>query len=93
MTKTRKEINEKEMRQAMPPRNPAYSPDHLVKREHLIIEEARQKAYAMPLRNTAYPPAQYRFVHREYLIMEDRTDPYKLIAAPKLETIPELCVL
>jgi len=45
----------------------------------------RQRAFAMPLHNPAFPPGPYRFVNREYLIISYRTDPdalRPLIPAP-----------
>ena len=42
--------------------------------------EVRQRAFAMPIDNPAYPPGPYRFVDREYLIITYRTDPAKLRA-------------
>ncbi|WP_315784199.1 acetoacetate decarboxylase [Bradyrhizobium sp. SZCCHNPS1003] len=42
--------------------------------------DVKQKAFAMPLTNPAYPPGPYRFVDREYLIITYRTDPAKLRA-------------
>jgi len=37
--------------------------------------DVREKAFAMPLTNPAYPLGPYRFVNREYLIITYRTDP------------------
>ena len=42
--------------------------------------EVRERAFAMPLTNPAYPPGPYRFIDREYLIITYRTDPSKLRA-------------
>jgi acetoacetate decarboxylase len=42
--------------------------------------EVRERAFAMPLTNPAYPPGPYRFIDREYLIITYRTDPAKLRA-------------
>ena len=42
--------------------------------------EVRERAFAMPLTNPAYPPGPYRFIDREYLIITYRTDPTKLRA-------------
>jgi acetoacetate decarboxylase len=42
--------------------------------------EVRRRAFAMPLTSPAYPIGPYRFVHREYLIINYRTDPRKLSA-------------
>jgi acetoacetate decarboxylase len=39
-----------------------------------------RRAYAMPLSNPAYPPGPYRFIDREYVIIEYRTDPEVLRA-------------
>ncbi len=43
-------------------------------------QEVRERAFAMPLTNPAYPPGPYRFVDREYMIVTYRTDPEKLRA-------------
>ncbi len=48
-------------------------------------DEVRERAFAMPLHNPAFPPGPYRFVDREYLIISYRTDPEmlrRLIPAP-----------
>ena len=37
-------------------------------------DEVRERAFAMPIHNPAYPPGPYRFVDREYLIITYRTD-------------------
>ncbi len=37
--------------------------------------EVRERAFAMPLTNPAYPPGPYRFINREYFIITYRTDP------------------
>jgi len=42
--------------------------------------EVRDRAFAMPLTQPAYPVGPYRFVDREYLIITYRTDPEKLRA-------------
>jgi len=42
--------------------------------------EVRERAFAMPLTNPAFPPGPYRFVDREYLIITYRTDPVLLRA-------------
>ena len=42
--------------------------------------EVRERAFAMPLTNPAYPPGPYRFVNREYLNITYRSDPAKLRA-------------
>jgi acetoacetate decarboxylase len=41
-------------------------------------QEVRERAFAMPLTNPAYPIGPYRFLSREYLIITYRTDPQKL---------------
>jgi acetoacetate decarboxylase len=46
--------------------------------------EVRDRAFAMPLTNPAYPVGPYRFYNREYLIITYRTDPKKL-----RELVPE----
>jgi acetoacetate decarboxylase len=38
-------------------------------------DEVRQRAFAVPLTNPAYPPGPYRFHNREYLTITYRTDP------------------
>jgi acetoacetate decarboxylase len=43
-------------------------------------EDIRERAFAMPFTNAAYPPGPYRFVDREYLIITYRTDPQRLRA-------------
>src|SRR5260221_407104 len=56
--------------------------------------EVRERAFAMPIDNPAYPPGPYRFVDREYLIITYRTDPAMLaaMAAPNylLKIIPHV---
>jgi acetoacetate decarboxylase len=42
--------------------------------------EVRERAFAMPLNNPAFPPGPYRFINREYLIITYRTDAAKLRA-------------
>jgi acetoacetate decarboxylase len=42
--------------------------------------EIRERAFAMPLTNPAYPPGPYRFINREFLIFTYRSDPEKLRA-------------
>src|SRR6478736_98946 len=44
----------------------------------------RERAFAMPLTNPAYPPGPYRFRKREYLIIAYRTDAQRL-----REVVPE----
>src|ERR1700756_1339953 len=46
--------------------------------------EVRERAFAMPLTNPAYPPGPYRFRKREYLIIAYRTDERRL-----REVVPE----
>jgi len=43
-------------------------------------KEVRERAFAMPLTNPAYPPGPYRFVNREYMIITYRSDPERLRA-------------
>jgi acetoacetate decarboxylase len=38
-------------------------------------ESVRTTAFAMPLTNPAFPPGPYRFINREYFIIQYRTDP------------------
>ena len=48
-------------------------------------DDVRERTFAMPIHNPAYPPGPYRFVDREYLIITYRTDPEvlrKMIPAP-----------
>lgn len=40
--------------------------------------EVRERAFAMPLTQPAYPPGPYRFFDREFLIIAYRTDPKRL---------------
>src|SRR6516165_2179507 len=42
--------------------------------------EVRERAFAMPLTNPAYPPGPYRFYDREFMSITYRTDPEKLRA-------------
>jgi acetoacetate decarboxylase len=42
--------------------------------------EVRDRAFAMPLTQPAYPRGPYRFVDREYSIITYRTDPERLRA-------------
>jgi acetoacetate decarboxylase len=42
--------------------------------------EVRERAFAMPLTNPAYPPGPYRFRDREFLVITYRTDPDRLAA-------------
>ena len=42
--------------------------------------EVRERAFAMPLTQPAYPRGPYRFVDREYFIITYRTDPERLRA-------------
>ena len=41
-------------------------------------ETVRATAFAMPLANPAFPPGPYRFIDREYFIIQYRTDPEAL---------------
>lgn len=48
-------------------------------------DEVRQRAFAVPLTNPAYPPGPYRFHDREYLTITYRSDPemvHKLVPEP-----------
>ena len=54
-------------------------------------ETVRTTAFAMPLTNPAFPPGPYRFVNREYFIIQYRTDPEALrrvVPAPLEVTAP-----
>lgn len=54
-------------------------------------DEVRQRAFAMPIDNPAYPPGPYLFVDREYLVITYRTDPEALrrvVPAPLEVTEP-----
>lgn len=44
------------------------------------LADVRERAFAMPLTSPSYPRAPYRFVDREYVIVEYRTDPEALAA-------------
>ena len=46
--------------------------------------DVRQKAFAMPVNNPAYPPGPYKFYNREFIIISYRTDPDRLRAARSL---------
>jgi acetoacetate decarboxylase len=48
----------------------------------------RTTAFAMPLTNPAFPPGPYRFVNREYFVIQYRTDPEAL-----RRIVPELLEL
>jgi acetoacetate decarboxylase len=51
----------------------------------------RESAFAMPLTNPAFPPGPYRFVNREYFIIQYRTDPEalrRIVPAPLELTEP-----
>jgi acetoacetate decarboxylase len=41
-------------------------------------QDVRERAFAMPLTNPAYPRGPYRFINREFLVITYRTDPKKL---------------
>lgn len=43
-------------------------------------DEVKQRAFAMPLTNPAFPPGPYRFINREFFIITYRTDPDALAA-------------
>ena len=48
------------------------------------VKTIRQKAFAMPFANPAYPPGPYRFYNREFLVITYRTDPEKVrMAVPE----------
>ena len=54
--------------------------------------QVRERAFAMPLTQPAYPPGPYRFYDREYLIITYRTDVEKLraIVPEPLEVVSDL---
>jgi acetoacetate decarboxylase len=54
--------------------------------------EVRERAFAMPLTQPAYPPGPYRFYDREFLIITYRTDAAKLreIVPEPLELVSDL---
>ena len=54
--------------------------------------EVRERAFAMPLTQPAYPPGPYRFYDREYLVITYRTDPEKLrdLIPEPLELVSDL---
>jgi acetoacetate decarboxylase len=54
-------------------------------------ETVRTTAFAMPMTNAAFPPGPYRFINREYFIIQYRTDPValrRLIPTPLVLTEP-----
>jgi acetoacetate decarboxylase len=54
-------------------------------------ETVRTTAFAMPLTNPAFPAGPYRFINREYFIIQYRTDPEalrRLIPTPLVLTEP-----
>jgi acetoacetate decarboxylase len=54
--------------------------------------EVRERAFAMPLTQPAYPPGPYRFYDREYLVITYRTDLEKLraLVPEPLEIVSDL---
>jgi acetoacetate decarboxylase len=42
--------------------------------------EIRERAFAMPFTNPAFPPGPYRFINREFMVITYRSDPEKLRA-------------
>jgi acetoacetate decarboxylase len=54
--------------------------------------EVRERAFAMPLTQPAYPPGPYRFYDREFLIFTYRTDPERLreLVPEPLEIVSDL---
>lgn len=57
----------------------------------MTADEIRQRAFAMPIDNPAYPPGPYLFVDREYLVITYRTNPdalARIIPAPLEMTDP-----
>jgi len=54
--------------------------------------EIRERAFAMPLTQPAYPPGPYRFYDREYLVITYKTDVQKLreIVPEPLEIVSDL---
>jgi acetoacetate decarboxylase len=46
----------------------------------MMESEVRERAFAMPLTNPAFPPGPYRFVNREFFVITYRTDPAALRA-------------
>lgn len=56
------------------------------------ISDVRDRAFAMPLTQPAYPPGPYRFCDREFLILTYRTDPDRLraIVPEPLEVVSDL---
>ena len=58
------------------------------------ISDVRNRAFAMPLTQPAYPPGPYRFCDREYLILTYRTDPDALraIVPEPLEVVSDLVI-
>ena len=39
------------------------------------LQDVRNKAFAMPVNNPAYPPPPYKFYNREFIIISYRTEP------------------
>jgi acetoacetate decarboxylase len=50
--------------------------------------ENRERAFAMPFTNPAFPPGPYRFIDREFMVSTYRSDPEKL-----RPVVPELLLL
>ena len=44
------------------------------------LAEVREKAFAMPLTDPAYPKGPYKFYNREFVVITYRTDPDELRA-------------
>ena len=44
------------------------------------LADVRQKAFAMPLNDPAYPRGPYKFYNREFIVISYRTDPDELRA-------------
>ena len=44
------------------------------------LAEVREKAFAMPLNDPAYPKGPYKFYNREFVVITYRTDPDELRA-------------
>ena len=56
-----------------PARHP-YQPEPTMMKHEIV----RASAFAMPLTSPAFPPGPYRFINREYFIIQYRTDPEAL---------------
>ena len=74
------------------PRTHGFDADHVPSRKTMKATEVRDRAFAMPLTQPAYPPGPYRFYDREFLIITYRTDREKLreLVPEPLELVSDL---